>query len=46
LNPKLSPAPKPSVKNNSDVRGFFLVKPDGTLSESGKYLAELWKRTP
>ncbi len=44
LNPKLKPAPQPPVKNNSDVRGFFLVKPDGTLSESGKYLNELWSR--
>jgi hypothetical protein len=44
LNPKLTPAPKPPVKNNSDVRGFFLVRPDGTLSESGKYLTELWRR--
>lgn len=44
LNPKLKPAPKSPVKNNSDVRGFFLVKPDGTLSESGEYLSGLWKR--
>ncbi len=44
LNPKHSPAPKPPVKNNSDVRGFFLVRPDGSLSESGRYLTELWRR--
>jgi hypothetical protein len=44
LNPKLSPAPRPPVKNNDDVRGFFLVRPDGSLSESGKYLTELWRR--
>jgi hypothetical protein len=43
-NPKLTPAPGPPVKNNDDVRGFFLVKPDGTLSESGKFLRELWQR--
>jgi hypothetical protein len=44
LNPKLKPAPMPPVKINSDVRGFFLVKPDGGLSESGTYLTELWSR--
>lgn len=44
LNPKAQPAPKPPVKSNSEVRGFFLVKPDGALSESGKYLTELWQR--
>lgn len=43
-NPKLKPAPRPPLKNNTDVRGFFLVRPDGTLSESGKFLSELWKR--
>jgi hypothetical protein len=43
-NPKLKPAPVPPVKNNGDVRGFFLVRPDGALSESGKFLSELWKR--
>jgi hypothetical protein len=44
LNPKLTPVPKAPVKNNTDVRGFFLVRPDGSLSESGKYLRELWRR--
>ena len=28
----------------SQVRGFWLVKPDGSLSQSGKYLSGLWKR--
>jgi len=44
LNPKLSPPPTPPVRSNQDVRGFFLVRPDGTLSESGRYLSELWKK--
>ena len=44
LNPKLTPAPKPPVKNNPDVRGFFLVRPDGSPSESGAFLHELWTR--
>jgi hypothetical protein len=45
-NPKLKPAPRPPLKNNTDVRGFFLVRPDGTLSESGKFLSELWRTAP
>lgn len=44
LNPKLKPAPRPPVKNNAEVRGFCLVRPDGSLSESGRYLSELWRR--
>lgn len=26
------------------MRGFWLVKPDGSLSEGGKYLSALWRR--
>ncbi|MBN2505198.1 MAG: hypothetical protein JXQ71_00745 [Verrucomicrobia bacterium] len=44
LNPKIQPPPKPPVKDPSHLRGFWLVKPDGTLSESGKYFAGLWRR--
>ena len=44
LNPKLNPRPKPPIKDPSHVRGFWLVKPDGALSESGKYFAGLWRR--
>ena len=33
------------VTDPQQVRGFWLVKPDGSLSESGRYLAELWKRS-
>jgi hypothetical protein len=44
LNQKLNPKPKPPVTDPSQVRGFWLVKPDGSLSESGKYFASLWKR--
>jgi hypothetical protein len=45
LNPQIRPAPKLPVTNASDVRGFWLVKPDGTLSTSGRYLSQLWKRS-
>jgi hypothetical protein len=26
------------------LRGFWLVKPDGSLSEGGKYFSGLWER--
>lgn len=35
---------KPPVTDPALLRGFWLVKPDGSLSESGKYFNELWKR--
>lgn len=44
LNPKLKPAPKVPVKSSAEVRGFYLVKPEGGLSESGAYLRGLWQR--
>ena len=44
LNPRRTPIPKPPVKNNDDVRGFFLVRPDGTLSVSGEFFQGLWRR--
>ena len=36
--------PKTPVTDPKLVRGFWLVKPDGSLSESGKYFSGLWKR--
>ena len=30
------------VTRAEDVRGFYLVKPDGTLSETGSYFRERW----
>jgi hypothetical protein len=36
--------PKPPIKDTGLVRGFWLVKPDGSLSETGKYLAAQWNR--
>jgi hypothetical protein len=36
-------APLP-VKDPVQLRGFWLVKPDGSLSQSGKYLTDLWRR--
>lgn len=43
LNPKLKPAPQLPIKNQNDVRGFWLVKPNGSLSVTGNYLVKFWK---
>lgn len=43
-NPKAQPPPMPPIKRISDARGFWLVRPDGSLSESGKYFRDLWQR--
>jgi hypothetical protein len=32
------------VKNLKDVRGFWLVRPDGSLSEAGRLFTSLWQR--
>ena len=44
FNPKVEPPPTPPVKRGEDMRGFWLVRPDGSLSESGRYFGALWKR--
>jgi hypothetical protein len=44
FNPKLKPAPHAPVKVPNAVRGFWLVRPDGSLSETGHYFQELWRR--
>jgi hypothetical protein len=44
LNPRSSPPPAVPVKNFGDVRGFWLVRPDGSLSETGKFFTGLWRR--
>lgn len=36
--------PQTPVTDPKQCRGFWLVKPDGSLSESGKYFQALWKR--
>jgi len=41
---KLGNEAKPPLTDPAQLRGFWLVKPDGSLSVSGKYLAGLWKR--
>lgn len=44
FNPKLPAKPKAPITDPSQVRGFWLVKPDGSLSESGKYFRALWQQ--
>ncbi len=44
LTPRLSPSPEPPVTDPSQVRGFWLVKPDGSLSQTGRFLHDLWQR--
>ncbi len=39
-----NPRPKAPVKDPSQMRGFWLVRPDGSLSESGRYFQDLWAR--
>lgn len=41
---KPDPTPEMAVRQNDKVRGFYLVKPDGALSETGRYLSKLWTR--
>jgi hypothetical protein len=41
---KLGKEAKPPLTDPAQLRGFWLVKPDGSLSVSGKYLSGLWKR--
>lgn len=45
LNPKIDPPPRVPVKNSEEMRGFWLVRPDGELSEAGKYFTALWRRS-
>jgi hypothetical protein len=32
------------IRDPDQVRGFWLIKPDGSLSQSGAYLSRLWKK--
>ena len=37
--------PTVPVKDPALMRGFWLVKPDGELSETGKFFSEQWARS-
>jgi len=45
LNGKIHPPPPLPVKKFNDVLGFWLVRPDSSLSETGKFFTSLWKRS-
>jgi len=45
IYPNLNPPPAVPIKNFKDVRGFWLVRPDGSLSETGKFFTSLWQRS-
>ena len=42
--PSKQPPPPAPIKNFDDARGFWLVRPDGSLSETGKLFTSLWQR--
>ncbi|MBK9139666.1 MAG: hypothetical protein IPM17_13030 [Verrucomicrobia bacterium] len=44
LNPRLQPAPTPPIREAAQARGFWLVRPDGSLGEGGRYFHGLWQR--
>ncbi|MFO1500158.1 MAG: hypothetical protein U1G07_17500 [Verrucomicrobiota bacterium] len=37
------PRPDGAVHDPQQLRGFWLVKPDGSLSETGRYFTQLWR---
>lgn len=41
---KLAEKPRTPITDPKLVRGFWLVKPDGSLSEGGTYFRQLWQR--
>jgi hypothetical protein len=43
-NRKKQPLPPAPIKNLDDALGFWLVRPDGSLSETGKLFTSLWQR--
>ncbi len=43
-NPRLSPPPRPPVTDPAQLRGFWLVRPDGSLSQTGRFFRDLWQR--
>lgn len=44
LNPRLQPAPSAPIRKPDQARGFWLVRPDGSLSATGEYFGGLWRR--
>lgn len=42
--PHLRPPPRPPITDPAHLRGFWLVRPDGALSRTGRFLHDLWQR--
>lgn len=40
------PQPKPPVTDPRRLQGFWLVRPDGSLSETGRYFRSVWRGEP
>ncbi len=45
LNPKMKPAPMVPIKRNEDTRGFWLIRPDGSLGQAGRYFKRYWGKS-
>jgi hypothetical protein len=43
-DPRTAPHPLPPFTDPRHLRGYWLVRPDGSLSETGKYFSGLWQR--
>lgn len=42
-DPRTAPHPPPPLRDPRHLRGFWLYRPDGTLSETGAYFRRLWQ---
>jgi hypothetical protein len=42
-DPRTAPHPAPPLKDPRHLRGFWLLRPDGSLSETGTYFRGLWR---
>ena len=43
LDPRTAPYPAPPIRDPRYLRGFWLIRPDGSLSETGAYFRRLWR---
>ncbi len=46
LDPRAAPHPAPPIRDSKHLRGFLLVQPDGSLSETGQYFRGPWRSIP
>jgi hypothetical protein len=43
LDPRTAPHPAPPIRDPRHLRGFWLIRPDGSLSDTGTYFRRLWQ---